>query len=125
MGGAPKSGLIGWAAWARVMRFQARQMRTTWRGAVKKLLTTALLLAVVAAPAAAQMPGSNDNQLHLNMFGDGMHFKTEEEVKAEKDKERAYKAGMSKIPDQKAKSDPWGNVRTTPPTATAQRPAPK
>ena len=93
---------------------------------MKKLLTTTLLLAAMASPAAAQMPGTNQNQMpSFSMFGEGFHPKTDEEVKQERDKERAYKAGMSKIPDQKAKSDPWGAVRTPPPTASNQRPATK
>ncbi len=91
---------------------------------MKKLLTTTLLLAVVAAPAAAQIPGQGDGS-HMNLFNEGRHLKTDEEVKQEREKERAYKAGMSKIPDQKVKVDPWGAVRTAPPSATVQRPAAK
>jgi hypothetical protein len=100
-------------------------MRTTWRGAVKKLLTTTLLLAAVAAPAAAQMPGQGQSSTGpaMNLFDEGRHLKTDQEVNQERDRERAYKSGMSKIPDQKAKVDPWGAVRTTPPTASNQRPA--
>jgi len=93
---------------------------------VKKLVTMTLLLVAVAAPAAAQAPGSNQQpDFKPNVFGEGMHLKTDVEVKEQQEKERAYKAGMSKIPDQKAKVDPWGNVRATPPSATAQRPAAK
>jgi Ni/Co efflux regulator RcnB len=94
---------------------------------VKKLLTTTLLLAVVAAPAAAQIPGQGDGgaRPNMNLLNEGMHLKTDEEVKQEQEKERAYKAGMSKIPDQKVKVDPWGAVRTAPPSATVQRPAAK
>jgi hypothetical protein len=48
------------------------------------------------------------------------------EVNEERERERAYKSGMSKIPDQKVKkNDPWGAVRTPPPTASDQRPATK
>jgi hypothetical protein len=97
-------------------------MQTTWRGAVKKLLTTTLLLAVVAAPAAAQMPGQGQGgSPSMNLLNDGFRLKTDEDVKQEQDKERAYKSGISKIPDQKAKNDPWGAVRTSPPTASNQR----
>jgi hypothetical protein len=85
---------------------------------VRKLITTTLLLAGIAAPAAAQAPA-------MNLFDEGRHLKTDVEVNQEKDRERAYKSGMSKIPDQKAKSDPWGAVRTTPPTASNQRPTAK
>jgi hypothetical protein len=101
-------------------------MQTTWTGAVKKLFTTILLLSGMAASAAAQMPGSAQSGPKMNIFGgDGFHIKTDVEVKQEQDRERAYKSGMSKIPDQKAKNDPWGAVRATPPTASNQRPAAK
>jgi hypothetical protein len=95
---------------------------------MKKWLTTLLLTAAAATPAAAQAPGmgqSQPNGMNMNLWADGFHLKTDQEVKQEQEKERAYKAGMSKIPDQKAKNDPWGNVRATPPSATAQRPAAK
>jgi hypothetical protein len=92
---------------------------------MKKGLATLFVVAAVTTPAAAQVPGMGQSQSQsmMNLSGDGMHLKTDQEVKQEQDKERAYKAGMSKIPDQKAKNDPWGNVRATPPLATAQRPA--
>jgi hypothetical protein len=58
------------------------------------------------------------------LLNDGFHLKTDVEVNEER--ERAYKSGMSKIPDQKVKkNDPWGAVRTPPPTASDQRPATK
>jgi hypothetical protein len=102
-------------------------MQTTWRGAVKKLVTTTLSLALVAAPAAAQIPGQGQGASpSLNLLNDGFHLKTDVEVNEERERERAYKSGMSKIPDQNAKkNDPWGAVRTTPPTASNQRPATK
>jgi Ni/Co efflux regulator RcnB len=93
---------------------------------VKKLLTTILLLAGMAAPAAAQANNQVDLGPSMNLLGgDGFHLKTDEEVSRERERERAYKSGMSKIPDQKAKNDPWGAVRSTPPTASNQRPAAK
>jgi hypothetical protein len=110
-------------------------MRTRWRGAVKKLITmtvlaagislTGLALAGMATPAAAQMPGQGEKGPSLNMLNDSSHRRTDVEVHEEQDRERAYKSGMSKIPDQKVKNDPWGAVRTSPPTASNQRPATK
>ena len=91
-----------------------------------KLITTTLLLAGMAATAAAQVPGGlTETGPAINMFSGGNHLKTDVEVKQEQDRERAYKSGINKIPDQKAKVDPWGAVRTTPPTASNQRPAGK
>jgi hypothetical protein len=94
---------------------------------VKKLIMMTLLLAAVAAPAAAQAPGLGQSTgPAMNLFDEGRHLKTDVEVKQEQDRERAYKSGISKIPDQKVKNDPWGAVRTTPPTtASNQRPAAK
>jgi hypothetical protein len=101
---------------------------------VNKLIATTLLLAGPAvaglavagmAPAAAQMPGQGDKGPSMNMFNDATHRKTDVEVQQEQDRERAYKSGMSKIPDQKVKNDPWGVVRAAPPTASNQRPAGK
>jgi hypothetical protein len=97
---------------------------------VKKLITmtlslAGLSLAGMAMPAAAQMPGEGDKGPSLNLLNDASHRKTDVEVQQEQDRERAYKSGMSKIPDQKVKNDPWGAVRTTPPTASNQRPATK
>jgi hypothetical protein len=103
---------------------------------VKKLITTTVLaagisltglaLAGMATPAAAQMPGQGEKGPSIGMFNDATHRKTDVEVQQqEQDRERAYKSGMSKIPDQKVKNDPWGAVRTSPPTASNQRPATK
>jgi hypothetical protein len=102
---------------------------------VTKLITTTLLLAGLvlaglAAPAAAQMPGQGETGPGINLMNNGSHRKTLEEWQDEQDREKAYKSGMKKIPDQKVKSDPWGAVRTTPPaasppTASNQRPAAK
>jgi hypothetical protein len=82
---------------------------------VKKIITTTLLLAGLMAPAAAQVPGGlTETGPALNLMGEGMHRKTDVEVNQERDRESAYKSGMSKIPDKKVKNDPWGAVRTTP-----------
>jgi hypothetical protein len=92
---------------------------------VKNLIMTTLLLAGMVAPAAAQMPGKSEAGPSMNLMNDGFHLKTDVEVKQEQERERAYKSGMSKIPDQKAKNDPWGAVRTPPATTSNQRPASK
>ncbi len=89
---------------------------------MKKLIMMTLLLAGVAAPAAAQVPGQGQSTgPAMNLFDEGRHLKTDVEVKQEQDRERAYKSGISKIPDKKVKNDPWGAVRTTPPTASATK----
>jgi hypothetical protein len=75
-----------------------------------------VIIVAATAPAYAQ-------DLHPNLFTSGMHLKTDVEVKQEKEREQAYKYGISKIPNQKAKADPWGNVRAMPPQSSPQRPA--
>jgi hypothetical protein len=101
---------------------------------VKKLITTTLLLAGLAlagmaTPAAAQM-GQSEMGPAINLMNEGTHRRTVEDWQDEQEREKAYKSGVKKIPDQKVKSDPWGAVRTTPPaasppTASNQRPAAK
>jgi hypothetical protein len=97
---------------------------------VKKLVVMTLLvagmmtlsLARTMTPAAAQAPGGQvETGPALNLFDEGRHRKTDVEVNQERDRESAYKSGMSKIPDKKVKNDPWGAVRTTPPTASATK----
>jgi hypothetical protein len=36
---------------------------------------------------------------------------TEEEVKAQQERDSAYKSAISKVPSQKPATDPWGNIR--------------
>jgi hypothetical protein len=81
------------------------------------LLVTTMLIVEMAAPAYAQLvpggaPGSAPEgaKPSITMGGD-KKAKTEDDVKYERELDQAYKSGLSKIPDQKAKSDPWGNVR--------------
>jgi hypothetical protein len=90
---------------------------------VKKLTTAIALVAIATAmlaiPAFAQvMP---------NVLGpERGKLKTDVEVKEEQDRENGFKSGLSKIPDQKAKIDPWGNVRgSTPPSQGQAKQAPK
>ncbi|MBI5318804.1 hypothetical protein [Bradyrhizobium sp.] len=70
----------------------------------------AVLVGVVVAlagPAAAQMQTPN-----VNLFPE-LKSMTPEEREAEALREKAYKESLRKIPETKASSDPWGNVRGT------------
>ncbi|WFU75874.1 hypothetical protein [Bradyrhizobium sp. CB2312] len=71
----------------------------------------AVLLAVAAGPAYAQMP-------NLNLLQDGPS-KTPEEKAADAEREKAYKETLKKIPDAKSSSDPWGGMRSDPPKQPA------
>jgi hypothetical protein len=72
---------------------------------------------LVAATIIVMMGGPALAQISPNLMGDGIKLKTDVEVKQERERENGYKAGLSKIPDQKANSDPWGNVRASTPQA--------
>jgi hypothetical protein len=88
-------------------------------GAMRSLVAMTIIVAV-ATPAGAQ--------ISPNIMGEMPKFKTDVEVKQEQERESGYKAGLGKIPDQKAKVDPWGNVRgaaTPQSNQSQQRPASK
>jgi hypothetical protein len=68
----------------------------------------ALVIVAMATPALAQMGGAP------NLAADGVKLKTDVEVKQEQEREAGYRTGLGKIPDAKAKQDPWGSVRGTP-----------
>lgn len=76
-----------------------------------RVLRAVALIALLAGPAYAQAP-------HINLLTDGPS-KTSEELEAEQARDKAYKESLRKIPDAKVPSDPWGNVRTDPPKASA------
>jgi hypothetical protein len=71
----------------------------------------ALAIAAMATPAYAQFTP--------NLAGEGMHPKTDVEIKQERERESGYRSGVNKIPDSKGKSDPWAGVRSAAP-ATGQ-----
>ncbi len=84
---------------------------------MRSLVLTTMIVAL-APPAYAQMSP--------NLFQEGKHFKTDVEVQQERERESAYKSGISKIPDAKTKVDPWGSVRgAVPQSDQPQRPASK
>jgi hypothetical protein len=95
-------------------------------------LVATMVIVALASPAYAQLspggaPGSTSSSGRPGItLGGETKSKTEDEIKEEKARDDAYKAGVSKIPD-KAKSDPWGNLRSAAPQAkpTAQKPPPK
>ncbi|MGA2289348.1 hypothetical protein [Bradyrhizobium sp.] len=71
-----------------------------------KVFRVAAVVAVLAGPgyAQAQTP-------HVNMIPE-LASKTPEEKEADEARDKAYKESLKKIPDTKASSDPWGNVRS-------------
>ena len=74
---------------------------------------TAGIIALLAGPALAQTPDAPaTNGVPFNM----QRPPTKEEIEKQQAADRDYNAAMQKIPDKKASSDPWGDVR---PTASA------
>jgi hypothetical protein len=69
------------------------------------------LLAGLSAPASAQTP-------NINLMPETAS-KTPEEKEADALREKAYRESLRKIPDAKASTDPWGNVRAAEPVKAA------
>jgi hypothetical protein len=101
-----------------------------------RILVATMVIAALASPAYAQLSpggapgsssGSSGGARPSLTLGGGTKSKTEDELKEEKARDDAYKAGVAKIPDQKAKSDPWGNLRgaAPQPKPLAQKATPK
>jgi hypothetical protein len=97
------------------------------------VIVTLGAIMALGSPAYAQLatggaPGSTSSDGRPSLtLGGGQRTKTEDELKEDKARDDAYKAGIAKIPEQKAKSDPWGNLRSAAPQPkpTAQKPTPK
>jgi hypothetical protein len=68
-----------------------------------KIFRAVALAGLLAGPAYAQMPNVN-----LLLDGPG---KTQDQIDQEQARDKAYKDSLRKIPDAKASTDPWGDVR--------------
>jgi hypothetical protein len=77
-----------------------------------KVLSAAVLIALLTGPAYAQMPNIN--------LAPEVKSMTPEEREAEAARDKAYKESLKKIPDAKGPSDPWGNVRADQPKAAGK-----
>jgi hypothetical protein len=67
-----------------------------------RALVTAAIIALLTTAASAQ---------GMNIMQDKKRLVTEEEVKAQQERDSAYKSAISKVPAQKPATDPWGNIR--------------
>ncbi len=79
-----------------------------------KVFRIAAVFALLAGPAYAQTP-------HINLVPE-MKSQTPEEKEREDAQQKAYRDSLSKIPDAKAPSDPWGTVRSTEAPKTTAKP---
>jgi hypothetical protein len=82
-----------------------------------RILSAVALTLLLTAPAYAQTP-------NINLMPEIMS-KSPEEKEQEALRDKAYKESLKKIPDAKVSSDPWGNVRSETPKATASPAKPK
>ena len=83
-----------------------------------KTFRIAAIVALLASPAYAQSLGTS--------IIPEAPSKTPDQIEREQAIERDYKESLKKIPDGKANSDPWGNVRSAEPSRTpAKAPAAK
>jgi hypothetical protein len=86
-----------------------------------RVFRLAAVIALLTGPAYAQMQTPN-----VNLIPE-LASKTPEEKEQEAAQQKAYKESLKKIPDAKAPSDPWGNVRgaETPKTSAPAKPRTK
>jgi hypothetical protein len=84
-----------------------------------RIFGAAAVIMLLAWPAYAQTP-------NINLMPE-VKTKSPEEKEAEAVRDKAYRESLKKIPDSKASSDPWGNVRSTdtPKTAAPAKPRTK
>ena len=83
-----------------------------------KVVLAAIVIALLAGPAFAQSK-------NVPKYGE-LEGKKPHEIAAEKEAERNYQKSLSRIPEQKGSSDPWGNVRSdSAPKAVAKDPPAK
>ena len=84
-----------------------------------KVFRIAALMALLTAPAYAQTPT-------VNLMPE-LQSKSPEQKEQEAAQQKAYKESLKKIPDAKASSDPWGNVRSvdTPKASAPAKPRTK
>jgi hypothetical protein len=85
-----------------------------------KVFRIAAVMALLTAPAYAQMTPN------INLMPE-FQTKSPEEKEQEAAQQKAYKESLRKIPDAKASSDPWGNVRSvdTPKASAPAKPRTK
>ena len=70
-----------------------------------RVVAAVVIVAFLAGPAFGQA------QQPMQRYGEPDKEKTEQEKRAEKEAEAAYKRSLGNIPAQK-QADPWGNVRS-------------
>ena len=75
---------------------------------MRAILTAGAVTTLLTAPAFSQSQAYD----HIDGFGHGVKGPPQYHQPARNDD--AYKAALDKIPEQRAKADPWGTVREKP-----------
>lgn len=81
-----------------------------------RIFGVAAMAALLVGTAGLAMPSRAQDAPHLNLLSDAPS-KTPDQVEAEREKDKAYRESLRKIPDAKATNDPWGGVRSEAPKA--------
>ena len=71
-----------------------------------RVFRMAAVIALLTGPAYAQMP-------NINLMPELKTPRRRRKRKPRRREQKAYKESLKKIPDAKASTDPWGNVRST------------
>jgi hypothetical protein len=82
-----------------------------------KFFRAAALLGLLIGPAYGQVPNAN--------WIPEAKSRTPDEIEQDSVKDKAYRESIRKIPDAKAASDPWGNVRGVDSRSPAAQPKPR
>ncbi|HZR87790.1 MAG TPA: hypothetical protein VFB02_13345 [Bradyrhizobium sp.] len=78
---------------------------------------------ILAAAMVTLLASAAFAQDHVQRYGEADKEKSQTEIQAEKEAQRAYQRSLGNIPD-KGPSDPWGAVRSdAPKTAASTSPA--
>jgi hypothetical protein len=86
---------------------------------LRKVVGTAIVLAVLTGAAAAQMPMPS-----ISLGKEEKRKLTPDEQAAQDARDRAYKSELNKIPEKKG-TDPWGNIRGAGQPQASQNPKSK
>jgi hypothetical protein len=81
-----------------------------------RIFGVAALSALLIGTAGVATPAVAQDAPHLNLLSDAPS-KTPDQVEAEREKDKAYRESLRKIPDAKTSNDPWGGVRSDAPKA--------
>lgn len=97
----------------KVVNEGALEMQMAGSRNVMNAFAAAITVTLMAGSAAAQ-------SINMPMGGDTKAL-SDEDKERQAERERAYKDAIRKIPDQKANTDPWGNVRNAGSTQSSQK----